>query len=69
RYPEVSQALDWLAAHGPARLTGSGACVFATFAEEGAARKAGAGLPQGWHGFVAKGCNRSPLLRRLAEAI
>ncbi|HEV2332555.1 MAG TPA: 4-(cytidine 5'-diphospho)-2-C-methyl-D-erythritol kinase [Gammaproteobacteria bacterium] len=67
RYPEVSQALDWLAAHGPARLTGSGACVFATFAEEGAARKAGAGLPQGWRGFVAQGRNRSPLFDRLAE--
>ncbi|HEU5398116.1 MAG TPA: 4-(cytidine 5'-diphospho)-2-C-methyl-D-erythritol kinase, partial [Gammaproteobacteria bacterium] len=67
RYPEVSKALDWLAAHGPARLTGSGACVFAAFADEGAARKAGAGLPQGWRGFVTQGCNRSPLLDRLAE--
>ncbi|HET7174513.1 MAG TPA: 4-(cytidine 5'-diphospho)-2-C-methyl-D-erythritol kinase [Gammaproteobacteria bacterium] len=66
RYPEVSQALDWLAARGPARLTGSGACVFAAFAEEDAARKAGAGLPQGWRGFVTQGCNRSPLFDRLA---
>ena len=66
RYPEVSKALDWLAAHGPARLTGSGACVFAAFADEGAARKASVGLPQGWHSFVAKGCNRSPLFKRLA---
>ena len=28
RYPEVARALDWLSAYGPARLTGTGACVF-----------------------------------------
>jgi 4-diphosphocytidyl-2-C-methyl-D-erythritol kinase len=67
RYPQVSEALDWLGAHAEARLTGSGACVFAAFADEIAARRIYAALPQGWDGFVAKGCNRSPLLTRLAE--
>jgi len=66
RYPQVSEALDWLGAHAEARLTGSGACVFAAFADETAARRVYAALPQGWRGFVAKGCNRSPLLTRLA---
>ena len=28
RYPEVARALDWLSGFGPARLTGTGACVF-----------------------------------------
>ena len=65
RYPEVSEALDWLGRHAPARLTGSGACVFAAFAEETQARRVYAALPQGWRGFVARGCNRSPLLARL----
>jgi 4-diphosphocytidyl-2-C-methyl-D-erythritol kinase len=67
RYPQVSEALDWLGAHAEARLTGSGACVFAAFADEVAAQRVYAALPQGWDGFVAKGCNRSPLLKRLAE--
>ena len=65
RYPQVSEALDWLGAHAPARLTGSGACVFAAFADETAARRVHAMLPAGWQGFVARGCNRSPLLTRL----
>ena len=65
RYPEVSEALDWLGAHAEARLTGSGACVFAAFADEADARRVYATLPQGWRGFVARGCNRSPLLTRL----
>ena len=65
RYPQVSEALDWLGGHAPARLTGSGACVFAAFTERAAAERVHALLPQGWQGFVAKGCNRSPLRARL----
>jgi 4-diphosphocytidyl-2-C-methyl-D-erythritol kinase len=65
RYPEVSEALDWLGVHAPARLTGSGACVFAAFPDQAAARRVHALLPKGWQGFVARGCNRSPLLKRL----
>jgi 4-diphosphocytidyl-2-C-methyl-D-erythritol kinase len=65
RYPQVSEALDWLGARAEARLTGSGACVFAAFADEAAARRVYAALPQGWRGFVARGCNRSPLLARV----
>jgi 4-diphosphocytidyl-2-C-methyl-D-erythritol kinase len=65
RYPEVSEAMDWLGGHAAARLTGSGACVFAAFADEVQARRVYAALPRGWRGFVARGRNRSPLLARL----
>jgi 4-diphosphocytidyl-2-C-methyl-D-erythritol kinase len=65
RYPEVSEALDWLGKHAEARLTGSGACVFAAFADEAGAGRVYAALPQGWQGFVSRGCNRSPLMTRL----
>ena len=69
RYPEVSKALDWLAGHAEAgaeaRLTGSGACVYSAFAEETQARKVAEALPESWRGFVARGCNRSPLMARL----
>jgi 4-diphosphocytidyl-2-C-methyl-D-erythritol kinase len=65
RYPEVSEAMDWLGRYAPAHLTGSGACVFAAFADETQARRVYAALPRGWRGFVARGCNRSPLLARL----
>jgi len=66
RYPAVAEALDWLVRRAPARLTGSGACVFGTFEQESAARRVLDELPQGWQGFVARGRNRSPLLDRLA---
>ena len=29
RFPDVAEALDWLALSSPARLTGTGACIFA----------------------------------------
>ena len=65
RHPEVAEALDWLGRHATARLTGSGACVFAGFEEEAAARRVFETLPRGWRSFVARGRNRSPLLERL----
>jgi 4-diphosphocytidyl-2-C-methyl-D-erythritol kinase len=66
RHPEVAAALAWLAARGDARLTGTGSCVFAEFADRDAARAALDGLPEGWSGFVARGLDRSPVLERLA---
>ena len=62
RYPEVAAALDWLNAFSPARMTGSGGCVFAAFATEADARAVAARVPEHWDSFVARGVNRSPLL-------
>jgi 4-diphosphocytidyl-2-C-methyl-D-erythritol kinase len=66
RYPEVAAALAWLARRGDARLTGTGSCVFAGFAERAEAEAALSDLPGGWSGFVARGLDRSPLQERLA---
>jgi len=66
RHPKVAEALAWLRQRGEARLTGTGSCVFAAFADERSARAALAGLPPGWTGFVARGLDRSPLQERLA---
>jgi 4-diphosphocytidyl-2-C-methyl-D-erythritol kinase len=65
RYPKVAEALDWLSRYAPARMSGTGACVFARFAQRQAAEDVRRGLPAGWRGFVAKGCNRSPLLAKV----
>ena len=61
RYPEVAAALDWLSSYSPARMTGTGACVFAAFDAETEAREIAARVPSGWTAFVARGLNRSPL--------
>lgn len=60
-YPEVDKALNILENFGEARLTGTGACVFAGFETEAQARAAQAQLPNGWNGIVAQGVNISPL--------
>ena len=61
RHPEVKQHLDWLEQYAPARMTGSGACVFAEFADQQAALDTLTGLPDKMSGFVAKGLDRHPL--------
>ena len=66
-YPQVGRALDWLAEHGQARMTGTGGCVFACFATREEAEQAMADRPGGCDAFVARGVNRSPLLARVQQ--
>ena len=66
RYPEVAEALDWLEEFGTARLTGTGACVFAAISSDTILREALARVPARWSGYAVRGLNRSPLLERLA---
>ncbi|MFM9968507.1 MAG: 4-(cytidine 5'-diphospho)-2-C-methyl-D-erythritol kinase [Burkholderiales bacterium] len=61
RYPIVAAHLAWLKEFGDARLSGSGACVFAEFSNESQARSVLAGMPQGMRGFVACGLASHPL--------
>lgn len=67
RYPEVARHLEWLGQFGTARMTGSGACVFASFATEDAAREVMSQLPKTMQGFVAQGLDRHPLYDYCAE--
>ncbi len=61
-YPEVRKAMDALGHFAEARMTGTGACVFAAFGSEDEARQAWSELSDQWDGFVARGLNRSPVL-------
>jgi 4-diphosphocytidyl-2-C-methyl-D-erythritol kinase len=67
RYPAVAEALDWLAQYANPRMTGTGACVFASFETAAEAKQVWQQLPVTWQGFVAKGCNQSPLLDAIAS--
>lgn len=60
-YPAVQLAIEWLKQYCPARLTGTGACLFADFAQVEQAQAVLAQLPAPWQGFVARGKNVSPL--------
>jgi 4-diphosphocytidyl-2-C-methyl-D-erythritol kinase len=62
RYPDIAVALAALRAQAPcARMTGSGACVFACFGSAQHARAALAARPPGFAGFVARTLARHPL--------
>lgn len=61
RYPAVREHLAWLAGHGGGRLTGSGACVFARFADRESAERVLDKLPGSMKGFVARGLDVHPL--------
>jgi len=60
-YPEVAHYLAWLGQFAQARMTGSGACVFAEFTAEAQAREVLSQLPAGMRGTVARGLAQHPL--------
>jgi 4-diphosphocytidyl-2-C-methyl-D-erythritol kinase len=68
RYPEVAHALDWLSLFGEARLTGTGACVFAGLESLDRGREIVRKLPPAFEAFLVRGLNDSPLLERLSAA-
>ena len=61
RFPVVADYLRWLDAYGEARMSGSGACVFAEFANQQAALAVLGELPSTMVGWVAAGLERHPL--------
>jgi 4-diphosphocytidyl-2-C-methyl-D-erythritol kinase len=61
RYPEVARALDWLGQFAPARLTGTGSCIFAPCASRNEAQDIVERVPAQWRGMVARAMNVSPL--------
>jgi len=62
RYPEVARHLDILRRFGDARMTGSGACCFAAFADGAAAHAAQRALPPDVASRVVAGLPAHPLI-------
>ncbi len=71
-YPEVQLALTELGRFAPAQMTGTGACVFASFDQRDTAetvlQQVLQRLPATFSGFVAGGVNRSPVHSALGIA-
>jgi len=65
RYPLVKEALRALSEFSEARLTGTGACVFAQFGSQEAATEAYQKLKNSWVTYLVKGINESPLFAKL----
>ncbi len=62
RYPEVKAARLWLNQYAAAQMTGTGACVYASFSNRAQAEIAFGGKPEQWQGFIARGINESPAI-------
>jgi len=65
--PEVDRAMRWLEQYAPARLTGTGSCIFAAFEDHDAAQQAVDNLDDDWQSWVTRGHNRSLLQQMLDE--
>ncbi len=66
-YPPVKNAIQALSLYSKARLTGTGACVFAHFDELEFAQSACSALGEGFVAYLAKGLNESPLYMKLKQ--
>ncbi len=60
-YEAIEKALCDLSVFSEARLTGTGACVFALFDSESLAIEAELTLKDKWQTYLTKSCNKSPL--------
>lgn len=61
RYPVIGEALDWLNQFAEARMTGTGACIYAPFDSPKAAEGVKSRVPANWQSFIARGMNRNPV--------
>ena len=61
RFPALADHLAWLGQFGAARMTGSGACVFAEFAQREMAQAVIARLPADKRGWLAASLAEHPL--------
>lgn len=61
KYAEVAKVVEWFYNLTPARMTGSGASVFAAFKSKAEAEAAQAQLPAGWDSAVAESLGEHPL--------
>ncbi|MFT4677606.1 MAG: 4-diphosphocytidyl-2-C-methyl-D-erythritol kinase [Candidatus Azotimanducaceae bacterium] len=61
-YPEVARVLGWLNQWGPAKMTGTGSCVYLRCESLSDASAIQKEVPSEWQSFIAEGVNRSPLL-------
>lgn len=64
-YPQVGAAIDWLSQYGAAKMSGTGACLFAAFDSLERAEEVKSRVPENWTAFVARAMNRNPVHQQL----
>ena len=61
-FPAIAECIGWLSEFGRARMSGSGACIFAEFERREEAEAVLRQMPHGMRGWVAAGLDQHPLL-------
>ncbi len=64
-YPQVGEALDWLSQYAAARMSGTGACVFAAIDSLEQAEVVKSRVPQQWDAYITRAMNHNPVHRQL----
>ena len=64
-YPGVGEAIDWLGQYANAKMSGTGACVFAAFDSHEQAETVKSKVPKRWIAHIAKAMNRNPVHQQL----
>ncbi|MBC8209520.1 MAG: 4-(cytidine 5'-diphospho)-2-C-methyl-D-erythritol kinase [Gammaproteobacteria bacterium] len=67
-YPEIQLAIDWLTQFSPARMTGTGSCIYAIFDSAEKANIVKSQIPDPWIGYVARGMNINPVASACFES-
>lgn len=62
QYPQIANAIDWLGAYAPARMTGSGACIFSEVGSEREAREIARQCPVGWQAWAVPSLEVHPMI-------
>lgn len=65
-FPQVQKAIEWLSQFAEAKMTGSGACVFAEFDSQQSAQSVLESAPAEFKGVVARGLDQHPMLAWLS---
>jgi len=63
-YPGIQKSIDWLNQYSKAKMTGTGACIFASFDSLEQAESVRSLAPKYWSAFVVKAMNQNPILEQ-----
>jgi 4-diphosphocytidyl-2-C-methyl-D-erythritol kinase len=66
-HPVIGEVIEWLGQYAPARMTGSGACVFAEVGDEDIASRIIESCPPQWRAWWAGSLARHPLYEWLED--
>jgi 4-diphosphocytidyl-2-C-methyl-D-erythritol kinase len=64
-YPQVGEVIDWLSQYAAARMSGTGACVFAAVDSHEQAEAVKSRVPKQWTAYVTRAMNRNPVHQQL----